>query len=202
MIRLYTCATANGQRARIALEEAGVDYAAEFPDLAAGEHLTPGVMALNPIGRLPFIVIGAGDSVRTIYGSLAIAMYATERSPTLLPGDRIEMYHWFGILMTDLAPALAGQLLFTEVAPRRDDWAVSLYTGAAERIAAQLDRHFQSHDYFVNATFSIVDIVAYPIAATSLVRLPGGLARFPALKRWADRVGERPAVRRGMSPTP
>ena len=202
MIRLCTCDTANGQRARIALEEAGVEYAAEFPDLGEGEHQRPDMLALNPMGRLPFVVIGAGDSVRTIYGSLAIAMYATERAPRLLPGDRIDMYHWFGILLTDLAPALAGQFVFTRLAPEPNDWAVSLYTGAAERMAAHLDRHLEGHEYFVNAEFSVVDIVAYPIAATSLARLPGGLRRFPSLHRWAQRIGERPAVRRGMSPAP
>jgi GST-like protein len=202
MIRLCTCDTANGQRARIALEEAGIEYSADFPDLGAGAHRTPGMLALNPMGRLPFIVIGAGDSMRTIYGSLAITMYATERAPRLLPGDRIEMYHWFGILMTDLAPALAGEFVFTHLAPARNDWAISLYTGAAERMAAHLDRHLRAHEYFVNAEFSVVDIVAYPIVATSLARLPGGLTRYPALQQWAERVGERPAVQRGMSAEP
>lgn len=202
MIRLCTCDTANGQRARIALEEARVDYEAEFPDRAAGEHLAPDLMSLNPMGRLPFIIIGAGGSTRTIYGSLAIAMYATERAPALLPGDRIDMYHWFGVLMTDLAPALEGQFVFSRVAPDRNEWATSYYTEAAERIIREIDRHLETQDYFVNSAFSVVDIVAYPIAATSMMRLPGGLSRYPALKRWVDRLGERPAVARGMSAQP
>ena len=45
---LYTAASANGQRASVALEECGIDYTARLVDLAAGEHHSEELLQLLP----------------------------------------------------------------------------------------------------------------------------------------------------------
>jgi len=85
MITLYTAATANGQKAAIALEEAGLDYGTRILDLAAGEHLDASVLALNPVGRIPFIEPGDDEAGEVVYGTLPVAVYAAECSGRLLP---------------------------------------------------------------------------------------------------------------------
>ena len=46
--------------------------------------------------------------------------------------------------------------------------------------------------------YSIADVIAYPVAAVSMKRFPGGLDAHPNIARWAGEVGARPAVQRGM----
>ena len=50
MIDLYAAGTSNGMRARIALEECGLKYNWHPIDLMKGEHKTPQLLALNPMG--------------------------------------------------------------------------------------------------------------------------------------------------------
>ena len=56
MIDLYLAPTANGLRAAVALEEAGLSYRAHMVDLAKGERRSPEFLKLNPAGLIPVIV--------------------------------------------------------------------------------------------------------------------------------------------------
>ena len=56
MIDLYLAGTANGYRACVALEEAGLPYRIHKIDLAKGESNTPEFLKLNPAGPIPVIV--------------------------------------------------------------------------------------------------------------------------------------------------
>jgi GST-like protein len=59
---------------------------------------------------------------------------------------------------------------------------------------AQLGRS----SYLAGADYTIADIIAYPVAATSMKRFPGNFDAHPNIGRWAAEVGARPAVQRGM----
>lgn len=65
------------------LEELGLDYTLQHVKLSAGEHKSPAMLALNPMGKLPILV--DGDVVVT--ESAAIALYLADRygSGTLAP---------------------------------------------------------------------------------------------------------------------
>ena len=105
---LYTATSANGQRASVALQECGIDYEARLVDLAGGEHHSEELLRLNPFARIPFLQLDDGT---TIYSSMAVAMYAARQSGKFLPPDEDldAMYHWLGIIMTDLTPSFAGK---------------------------------------------------------------------------------------------
>jgi hypothetical protein len=51
MIELYTAGTANGQKVSIMLEECGLPYNPHIVNFAAGEHLSPPFITLNPAGH-------------------------------------------------------------------------------------------------------------------------------------------------------
>src|SRR4051794_31075723 len=55
-VELYTADTANGLRAAIALEEAGIPYRAHVLNLVAGDQRTPAFRELNPVGSVPFVL--------------------------------------------------------------------------------------------------------------------------------------------------
>jgi GST-like protein len=197
MRTLYTVSTANGQRASIALEECELDYDTRSVDLFNGEHRNEEMLALNPFGRMP--VLQRGDS-ETIYGSLAIGMYAARESGKLMPSaaDENAFHHWIGVIMTDLVPAFAGQFYLGTLAPEKFEWGVDFYAEIIERFLNGIDAHLAKNEYFLAGGYSLVDVLMYPTAATSVPRVPGGLKLYPNITRWAALVGERSAVRRGM----
>lgn len=201
MRTLFTVPTANGQRASVALEECGVDYDTRLVNLYDGEHRSEEMLRLNPFGRMPVLQLDdATAQARTIYGSLAIGMYAAETAGRLLPdaGAKSDFYHWIGILMTDLVPAFAGQFYLGTLAPEPFEWGRNFYTDIIERFLLGIDDHLANSEYLLAETYSLVDVLFYPTAATSVARLPGGLDPYPNIARWARQIGQRDGVARGM----
>lgn len=201
MRTLYTVPTANGQRASIALEECGLDYDTRAVDLYGGEHKSKEMLRLNPFGRMPVLHLADSESAaRTVYGSLAIGMYAAESAGLLLPEDTVEsdFYHWIGIIMTDLTPAFAGQFYLGQLAPEPFEWGQNFYADIIERFLRGIDDHLENSQYFLGDTYSLVDVLFYPTAATSLARMPGGLEAYENIARWTNLLLRRDAVVRGM----
>lgn len=198
MRTLYTVPTANGQRASVALEECGIEYAVRQIDFAKGEHRSDEVLALNPIGRLPILIDPDDDLV--VYGSLAIARWAATISSKLLPppGREADAEVWAGIIMTDLSPAFASQFHLSVLAPEPHAWGLEYYAEVIHRVLGMIDAHLADNEYFLGDSYSFVDVLMYPSATSSTGRLEGGLEPYPALSAWRDRVGARPAVVRGM----
>lgn len=197
MRTLYTVPTANGQRASIALEECGLEFETRAVDLFTGEHRNEAMLALNPFGRMPVLQY---DSDETIYGSMAIGMHAAEKTGKLMPSeaDRDAFHHWNGVIMTDLVPAFAAQFYLGQLAPEKYDWGIEFFADIIQRFLKGIDDHLADRDFFLPCGFTLVDVLMYPTAATSMPRLPDGLAPYPGIARWAEAIGAREAVRSGM----
>jgi GST-like protein len=60
-----------------------------------------------------------------------------------------------------------------------------------------LDRHLAAHDYLADE-YSVADIATYPWVARHEWHKVD-LHEFPAVLRWFERIGARPAVARGMA---
>ncbi len=198
MSTLLTYATANGQRASIALEECGLEYKVKSVDLIKGEHRGDEFLALNPFGRIPVYQPDGGDA---IYGSLAIGMHAANATGRLLPSDddRDAFHHWLGIIMTDLAPAYAAQFYLGMLAPEPDEWSLNFYLDVIRRFMSSIDDHLAGNEHFLPGGYSLADVMMYPAAASSATRLPEKLEPWPNIAAWAERIGARGAVQRGMA---
>jgi len=88
-VKLYTYYLSSASyRVRIGLNLKGLSYEPVFVDLAAGRQLEPEYLALNPEGRVPYLVDG---DVR-LSQALAILEYLEETrpDPPLLPGGPSE----------------------------------------------------------------------------------------------------------------
>jgi GST-like protein len=67
-----------------------------------------------------------------------------------------------------------------------------------ERLFSVLDRRLREAEYLAGADYTIADVSAYPWVVRH-ADYGTGLDGWPALKRWAEEVGARPAVQRGMA---
>jgi GST-like protein len=202
MIDLHTTATANGYKASIMLEEVGLPYRVIDYDLAKGQHMVPGYLALNPVGRVPTIVDheAPGDPM-AVYGTSAILLYLAEKTRRFLPSsarERARTYEWLGIVSSDIGPAYSGQFVFNIISPEKDAWAIDFYDRLCLRLLAPMESRLGASRFLAGDTYTIADVIAYPVAAVSMKRFPGSLDGHPHIARWAAEVGSRPAVQRGM----
>jgi GST-like protein len=201
MIDLYLSGTANGFRASVALEEAGLPYRVHKVDLAKGEQRTAEYLQINPAGLIPAIVDpdGPGGKPLKLSQSGAIILYAADKSGRLMPKDaarRAMALQWFMQGATDVA-ATSGALFRVENSvpeklPANTDYFVQRMIG----FFAVCDAHLATHEYFADE-LSVADLMLYPNYATRKPMLDkaGGL---PNLHRWGAALAARPAIQRGM----
>lgn len=202
MIDLHTVPTANGYKVSIMLEELALPYRVTSYDLIKGENLKPELLAINRVGRLPVIVDHDADGgPLAVYGSAAILQYLAEKTGRLMPSGvraRAKTLEWLGIVSGDIAPAYSGQFVFNVVAQEKQPWAIAFYDRLCLRMAQTMEDQLAESEFLVGSEYSIADIIAYPVATVSMKRHPGNLEGHPNLARWAEKIGARAAVQRGM----
>ena len=67
-----------------------------------------------------------------------------------------------------------------------------------DKAYAMLDKELADRPYLAGDEYTIADISAYPNVTTTAFMSPRGYEPFPNLKKWADKIGERSAVQRGL----
>lgn len=201
MIDLYLSPTANGFRASIALEEAGLEYRVHKLDLSKGEHRKPEYLSINPAGLIPAIVDHQGPDGKphTVTQSGAIILYAAEKCGQFIPSDpvrRARAWQWFMQGATDVA-ATSGALFRVENSlPEKIAANTEYFRQRLLGFFAVCDAHLAAHEYLADE-YSIAEMMLYPnfAARKAMIDQAGG---FTHLQRWGAAVAARPAVQRGM----
>jgi GST-like protein len=201
MIDLYLAGTANGYRASVALEEAGLPYRVHKIDLAKGESHTPEFLKLNPAGLIPVIVDqdGPGGKPLTLAQSGAIILYAAEKSGKFLPKDasrRALALQWFTQGLSDVA-ATSGALFRCENSvPEKIEANTEYFRKRLLGFFSVCDAHLAGRDHLADE-FSVAELMLYPNFALRkpMIDAAGGFAN---LQRWGATVGGRPGMQKGM----
>jgi GST-like protein len=186
----------------IFLEEAGLPYRVHTVDIGKGEQFAPDFLAISPNNKIPAIVDQDGPEGKpfSLFESGAILLYLAWKSGRFLPRkvtEQFETIQWLMFQMGGVGPMFGQVHHFVRAAPEPVPYAIERYTKETRRLYGVLDRHFQSREYLA-AEYSIADIATYPwVARHEWHRVD--LHDFPAVKRWYDLVGARPAVQRGMA---
>lgn len=206
MIQLYTWKTPNGRKAAIMLEEVGLPYQIHAVDLTADQQFDPSFLAISPNNKIPAIVDeGEGREPQTLFESGAILGYLAEKSGMLLPPpgpDRWSVYEWLHWSIGGLGPML-GQLNFFAVRSRdKAPLAIDRFRKEGERLLRVLETRLSARPFIGGLTYSIADVASYPWVEEARVAMAEPLgeafAASPATRDWLARVGERPAVKKGM----
>ena len=205
MIDLYTWTTPNGRKASIMLEEAELPYRVHPINLGEGHQHTESFRAINPNQRIPAIVDhDVSDGALTVFESGAILIYLAEKTGKFLPSEvraRTRALQWLMFQMSGIGPMLGQANHFASQAPERIPYAIQRYFDESLRLVGVLDRRLSEHDYLAG-DYSIADIATYPwvIAAWPVFKSlpPERAGAMEHVSDWLERVGERPAVQRGM----
>jgi len=202
MIEVWTWPTPNGIKVHIALEELGLPHVIKPVDIGAGEQFSPEFLAITPNHRIPAIVDpdGPGGPLR-LFESGAILLYLSEKAAgRLVPADAAGRYaclQWLMFQMGGVGPMFGQYNHFAVYAPEKIEYAITRYSNEVRRLHGVLEKRLAEADYLAGPEYSIADIATFP-----WIRNPDrrgvDLADYPSLKRWHDRVAERPGVQRGL----
>jgi len=201
LIDLYTWSTPNGRKVSIMLEECALSYEAHPIDIGKGDQFKPEFVALNPNSKIPAIVDQQGPEGKpyALFESGAILMYLAWKTGRLFPTliqAQFETIQWLMFQMGGVGPFFGQVHHFLRAAPEPVPYAIERYTKETRRLYGVMDKHLQKREYLAQ-DYSIADIATYPwVARYEWHKVD--LNDFPAVKRWFDRIGARPAVQAGM----
>ncbi|MGA2398033.1 MAG: glutathione S-transferase N-terminal domain-containing protein [Steroidobacteraceae bacterium] len=205
-IQLYYFPSPNGRKVSIALEEMGLAYEVVPVNILRGEQQRPEFLEISPNGRIPALIDWtAGGAQIRLFESGAILQYLARKSGLLYPMEesaRCTVDAWLFWQVAGLGP-MAGQLSwFIRVSnlPDRDErdyaYAIHRYRKEVNRLYGVLERQLETRSYICDV-YGIADIASWTWVDQYKDHI-GGLAAFPNIAAWHARIGERPAVKRGM----
>src|ERR1700760_829386 len=211
-LQLYSLATPNGQKVTIMLEELlalgtrGAEYDAWLIRISEGEQFGSGFVGVNPNSKIPALLDRSGAKPIRVFESGAILVYLAEKFGAFLPTEvsaRAECLSWLFWQMGS-APYLGGGFgHFYAYAPIKIEYAIDRFAMETKRQLDVLDRHLAGHEFFAGDEYSIADMAIWPwygALAKGMVYNAGEFLQvqdYKNLQRWADLIGDRPAVQRG-----
>jgi GST-like protein len=197
MIRLYAWHTPNGRKVSVMLEEIALPYEIIKVNLGQGEQFSAEFTSLNPNQKIPAIV--DDDTGVQLAESGAILLYLAEKTGKFLSAEseaRYQTLQWLMFQMAHIGPMLGQAHHFRLQAKEKLAYAIERYEKEAARLFKVLDTQLAQTNYLAG-DYSIADIATYPWIMRYF-NFGVQLDDYPALKRWTDRIGARPAVQRGM----
>ncbi len=200
MIELYSASTPNGFKISIALEEMEIPYKVITVDFESKDQLTPSFLAINPNGRIP-VIVDRSNADLAVFESGAILIYLAEKVGKFLPGSdesvkRSLVLQWLMFQMANLGPMMGQAATFIRYYETKVPAAIDRYQNETNRIFGVLDKHLEENDYLAGS-YSIADMATYPwLFFAEWCGVP--YDEYQNLRKYAERIKNRPAVMRGM----
>jgi GST-like protein len=202
MIDLYTWPTPNGHKIHIMLEETGLEYRIHPIDIGAGDQFKPEFMKISPNSKMPAMVDPQGPDGKSfaLAESGAMLFYLASKTGKFLPKElkkKWQVMQWTMFQMGHIGPMLGQAHHFLQYAPEKIEYAMNRYRNEANRLYGVVDRRLKESEWIACEQYTIADMAIFP-----WLRAPEkqgvNVDDYPDLKRWRDRIAERPAVKRAV----
>ena len=211
-LQLYSLGTPNGVKVTVMLEEllalgrSEAEYDAWLINIGEGDQFGSGFVAVNPNSKIPALLDRSGVPPVRVFESGAILMYLAEKFGAFLPtagAARAECLSWL-FWQVGSAPYLGGGFgHFYAYAPTKIEYAIDRFAMEVKRQLDVLDRRLSETQYVAGGDYTIADIAIWPWYGGLVKGWNYGAAEFLQVQeyrhvqRWADAIGQRPAVQRG-----
>ena len=215
-LQLYSMGTPNGVKATIMLEE----LVELFPDFEYdawlipinGVQFTSGFQGINPNSKVPAMVDHSEKTPVRVFESGSILMYLADKydkDGVFLPKEypaRAECQSWLMWQMGS-APFIGGGFgHFFNYAPIKIEYAINRYAMETKRLLDVLDKHLGEGNkkYVCGDQYTIADMAIWPWIGWLVdgkLYSAGEFLKVEEYKNvcaWSKRIGERPAVKRGI----
>jgi glutathione S-transferase len=198
-LTLFHFPGACSQVALCALEEAGLDYRLEVVDLHAGQQNTPDYLAVNPLGKVPYLLIdgvGLGENAAVLS---YIALLRPEAHLLPSPTDARQWAEAVGGMSFcggTLHPAVRGIANPIRLTTGDIEGVRERATELANKAFKQANKRIGERGWWLG-DWSIVDVYLHWAFEVATNR---GLdaAPFPHLSALTERLMERPSFARMM----
>ena len=203
MITLFGGPTTNVRKVTIALEELGLTYECSPVSLDRKEQMEPWFLKLSPNNKIPVLRDDTHD--QTVWESGAILTYLADHydpDGLILPKTGPARYHVLQAAFFQAAhigPNL-GRLNDQLTAPEEEKIPAmqALFFSEAMRLTEVIDRMLEDGRPYIAGEYSMADIMHYPWLKAGLDMQFPALLEKPRIPEWLNRIGERPAVIKGM----
>lgn len=210
--QLYSLATPNGQKVSIMFEELlAAGHAAEYDawliSIGKGDQFGSGFVGVNPNSKIPALLDLTGPAPVRLFESGSMLVHLADKFGAFLPTSgpvRTEVMNWLFWQMGS-APFVGGGFgHFFAYAPEKFEYPINRYAMETKRQLDVLDRRLAEVPFIAGEDYSIADMAIWPwYGSMVLGRSYANSAEFldvgiyKNLKRWADVIEARPAVKRG-----
>ena len=211
-MQLYSLGTPNGVKVTIMLEEllalglSGAEYDAWLVNIGEGEQFSSGFVEANPNSKIPALVDQSEPKPVRVFESGAILTHLAEKFGQFLPtqsAERAECFSWLFWQMGS-APFVGGGFgHFYAYAPVNIEYAINRYAMETKRQMDVLNQVLAERRYICGNEYTIADMAIWPWygqMAQGLLYEAGEFLQvqdYTHVRRWADELALRPAVRRG-----
>ena len=203
MIDLHYCATPNGQKIALMLEELELPYRVITYDIFDGDQLTPAFGQINPNHKLPAVVDTSPDDGAeplAVFESGAILQYLAGKTGRFLAAEgraRSQAIQWLTWQVAGLGPMGGQASHFMRYAPAGQDYAIDRYAKEYDRLLRVLEGRLSAAPFVAGDEYTIADMAIWPGRAPALSGR--GAEAWPATRAWYERVAARPAVQRVLA---
>lgn len=212
-LQLHSLATPNGIKVTVMLEEllelgvSGAEYDAWPIRISDGDQFGSGFVEINPNSKIPALLDNSVQPELRIFESGSILLYLAEKFGHFLPADiagRTETLSWLFWQVASGGFLGGGFGHFYAYAPEKLEYPINRYAMEVKRQLDVLNQQLAKHRYVAGAEYSIADIALWPWYGALLNNQVYGAAEFldaesyTHVRRWADEIAERPAVKRGV----
>ncbi|KAG5352911.1 hypothetical protein C0989_012148 [Termitomyces sp. Mn162] len=218
---LYTASTPNGRKVSALLEElkatTGLQYDVHKINISENTQKEPWFLKLNPNGRIP-VLVDRRRADFVVFETAAVLLYLEQFydegrvfgfDPVEQWDEYSEMIQWIFWAHGGLGPMSGQASHFRNAAPVDVPvtWTERVcgilgYTDETGRLYGVLELRLAQRDYLAGAgkgKYTVADINAHPWVSGHKWAGFESLDEWPRLKRWFDRIAERPAVQVGYA---
>jgi glutathione S-transferase len=188
-VTLYHAPRSRSLRARWLLEELGVPYEVRLLDLDKGDHKRADYLALNPMGKVPTVVVDG----HPVWESPAIVAHLCDLFPEAglapAPGtaERADFYRWLSFATAVMEPAFMELRRGDPADPRQVGW------GDFASVKAALAQGLDGRAWLVGGAFSGADLMVGGNLAWFMGWAPEAFGEIPGVPAYVERVRARPA---------
>jgi glutathione S-transferase len=201
MLTVHHLGKSQSERIVWLCEELGLSYELKLYDRDPVTRLAPPeYKALHPMGAAP--VIDDGGVVLAESGAIIeylIARYGNGR--LVLAPDHPDFAHfvyWFHFANGTLQPATGRNMILSRLDLPHDNPMLRAMNARLDLALGQVQARLAKVDYFAGSTFTTADIMIVFTLTTMRLFLPYGLAPYPAILGYLQRIGRRDAYQRAM----
>jgi glutathione S-transferase len=201
MLTVHHLGKSQSERIVWLCEELGIPYELKVYDRDPVTRLAPPqYKALHPIGAAP--VVTDGDLVLAESGAIIeyiTAKYGNGRL-VLKPDhpDYPNFVYWFHFANGTLQPAAGRNMILGRLDLASDNPILRAMKERMELALGEVQARLAKADYFAAREFTTADIMIVFTLTTMRLFLPLGLAPYPAILGYLQRIGRREAYQQAM----